>query len=54
MRKHQRQPGLLPARLGGEVLIDPAADDFFSTVIEQRRQLTTRAESRPASPAQPG
>ncbi len=30
-------PGLTPVRLAGQVLIDPATDDFFRSVVEQRQ-----------------
>lgn len=40
--------GLRKIKLAGEVEIDPASDDFFSTVIEQRRQLKHRNDLDPA------
>jgi len=41
------QRGLRPVQLGGEIVIDPSADDFFSTVIEQRRRVNGRVDLAP-------
>lgn len=36
--------GLHPVRLGGVVPVDPAAGDFFKSVIEERKRVKGRAE----------
>jgi hypothetical protein len=38
----RRQSGLQPTRLRGKVAVDPAATDFFRTVVEQRNRLTDK------------
>ena len=42
------QADLRPIRLAGEVEINPTKDDFFATLIEQRRQTTARGDLPPA------
>jgi hypothetical protein len=36
--------GLRPVRLRGQVLVDPATQDFFRVVIEERHRLKTRTD----------
>jgi hypothetical protein len=36
------QPGLKPIKLMGEIAIDPANQDFFKAVVEQRKRLRQR------------
>jgi hypothetical protein len=43
-----QQIGRQSVRLAGEVDVDPAADDFFATLIEQRRQTSNRSDLDPA------
>jgi hypothetical protein len=43
-----QQPGLRAVRLAGEIEVDPTRDDFFATLIEQRRQTATRDDLEPA------
>lgn len=38
------QPGLRPVMLRGAIPIDPATDDFFRRVIEERKRLNQRAD----------
>ncbi len=40
-------PGLTPVRLAGEVLLDPARDDFFRAVVEQRQPYKPDATGHP-------
>jgi hypothetical protein len=39
-----KQPGVGPARLGGEVEVNPLMQDLFKTMIEQRKSLVKRKE----------
>jgi hypothetical protein len=39
---HGKLPGLKPVKLAGTVLIDPAREDFFKRVIEQRANMKQR------------
>jgi hypothetical protein len=45
------QAGLRPVRLRGEVEIDPATDDIFRRVIEERKRLDHRADLEPVEQA---
>jgi hypothetical protein len=38
------QPQLRPIRLLGEVEVDPARDDFFKVIVEQRERLKSRGD----------
>lgn len=44
-----QQPRLRPVKLAGEVEVDPATNDFFSTLIEQRRHVGDRHDLGPAT-----
>ena len=44
LKARGQQRGLRPIKLRGEVLVDPTAQDFFKTVIEQRKGLTFRTD----------
>jgi len=44
---HGVQPGLEKTKLYGQVEIDPAKDDFFKRVIEERKRSSSRADLEP-------
>ena len=42
-----KQPGLRAVKLRGEIDVDPATQDFFATVVEQRQRIKARAPGHP-------